>query len=140
MSDNTIVQLRYATLPSLLRVVAVHHWFVVFVPEAGWNRWEVWQEADAGGTSWGHIHRDLMPPDRAVGGGSMRVAKEWRDAEAGAIRAVLEDPVAYPFRCRYRYYPGPNSNTYAAWVLQRAGIAYRLSLRGIGRKYRAHRD
>jgi predicted negative regulator of RcsB-dependent stress response len=36
------VELRYASLPSLLRFVAVHYWFVVY-DQTGCHRWEVWQ-------------------------------------------------------------------------------------------------
>ena len=38
---------------------------------------------------------------------------------------------------RYRYWPGPNSNSYVAWVLERAGIEYALGWRGIGRRWRS---
>jgi hypothetical protein len=34
------VELRYASLPSLLRFVAVHYWFVV-TDESGCHRWEI---------------------------------------------------------------------------------------------------
>jgi hypothetical protein len=33
-------------------------------------------------------------------------------------------------------WPGPNSNTFAAWVLREAGVAEPLDPRGIGRNYR----
>src|SRR5688572_29928584 len=101
--DEPVVQLRYATLPRPLHVLAIHHWFVVYRPEAGaWERWEVWQDANRGGTSWDHVHRDLMAPDRPVGGGPMQVEREWRGEEARRLIEVLEDPLRYPHRDRYR--------------------------------------
>lgn len=128
------VQLRYAPLPSLLRRIAVHHWFVV--QGAGQcTRWEVWQDRDAGGTSWGYLYRDLMHPDRGVGGGPAVVAAEWRGETARAVRAVLEEPPRYPHRERYLAWPGPNSNTYAAWVLEQAGVRHGLDPRAIGKDY-----
>jgi hypothetical protein len=134
--DGPVVQLRCATLPSVLRAVAVHYWFTVYDPRAGrWRRWEVWQEADAGGTSWGHLHRDLMPCDAGVGGGPAMLVREWHGDAARALCDVLADPEAYPDRHRYLAWPGPNSNGYAAWVLRRAGVAMDLDPRGIGKDY-----
>lgn len=129
------VELRYAPLPAPLGVLAVHHWFVV--SEGGIaQRWEVWQRRAAGGTHWDHLHRDLMHPDRGVGGGPMVRLARWEGEAARALTAVLREPERYPFRERYRYWPGPNSNTYAAWVLREAGIAASLHWRGLGARYR----
>lgn len=133
------VELRYAGLP-YIGFLAVHYWFVV---EDGGerHRWEVWQTPDAGGASVGHLHRDLKPPEANVGGGwPSRVAAEWRGEEARRIAAVLERCAHdYPFCRRYRPWPGPNSNTFVAWVLEQAGIAVRLGWRGIGRGFRRKR-
>ena len=35
----------------------------------------------------------------------------------------------------YRIWPGPNSNTFAAWVLRRAGIRHALSPLALGKRY-----
>ena len=115
-----LVQLRYATLPFPLGLLAVHYWFVVFEPDGRCHRWEVWQEADAGGSSVGHVHCDLKGPDDGVGGGPAQVAAEWRGDEALSIRKVLEAVQTYPYCRRYLAWPGPNSNTFAAWVLRRS--------------------
>jgi hypothetical protein len=134
--DEPVVQLRFATLPSVCGALAVHCWFVLFDPDSrNWHRWEVWQNRGAGGTSWGHLHRDLMHPDRGVGGGACFVAAEWRGEEARSLTRVLADPESYPFRETYRYWPGPNSNTYAAWVLRQAGIFCCLDPRAIGKDF-----
>jgi hypothetical protein len=129
------VELRFATLPSVLRAIAIHHWFVVFDPERPAERWEVWQTASAGGKSWGHVHRNLMHPDRPVGGGPTCLVCTWTGDDAARIRAVLQRPEDYPHYDRYRYWPGPNSNTYAAWVLHEAGITHRFDLRAHGCRY-----
>lgn len=131
-----MVQLRYASLPYFFGVLADHYWFVVFDGRSGdCHRWEVWQTRNAGGQSIGHVHCDLKHPDAGVGGGPSRIAAEWRGVEASALRAVLERPEAYPHCQRYRYWPGPNSNTFAAWVLREAGIEFRLHRRAIGRNF-----
>jgi hypothetical protein len=129
------VQLRYASLPSVLGLIASHYWFVVLDGDEA-HRWEVWQTKDAGGRSIGHVHCDLKAPDAGVGGGPARIAAEWTGAEALSRKKVLEEAHVYPFCHRYRYWPGPNSNTFAAWVLRQAGIQHPLARRAIGRNYR----
>jgi hypothetical protein len=128
------VELRYASLPSLLRFIAVHYWFVVF-DENGCHRWEIWQTKNAGGRSVGHLHCDLKPPDAGVGGGPTRIAAKWTGEDAERLKRVLESAASYPFCHKYWYWPGPNSNTFAAWVLRKAGIPYRLGPMALGKRY-----
>lgn len=130
------VELRCAALPSLLGLIASHYWFVVFDGDEI-HRWEVWQTQNAGGRSIGHVHCDLKPPDAGVGGGPARLAAAWSGAEAARLKQVLERAAStYPFCHRYFYWPGPNSNTFAAWVLREAGVGHALPPRAIGRGYR----
>ena len=130
-----VVELRCAPLP-FLGFLADHYWFVVLDEGSGTcHRWEVWQSKNAGGRSIGHVHCDLKEPDAGVGGGPSRVVTRWRGAPAVALRRVLERPDDYPHCHRYHYWPGPNSNTFAAWVLRTAGIEYELDRRAIGRDY-----
>ena len=83
------------------------------------------------------MHRDLKAPDAGVGGGPSRVAARWDGEVARRIAEVLQKAQSYPHCERYRMWPGPNSNTFAAWVLREAGVAATLDPRGIGRNYRA---
>lgn len=129
------VELRFAPLP-YIGALAVHYWFVV-EDETGRHRWEVWQTKNAGGWCRGHVHRDLKRPDDGVGGGPSRVEKEWTGDEARRIARVLAHVDDYPWCERYRYWPGPNSNTFAAWVLRQAGIAWKLNRKAIGAGYLA---
>lgn len=132
------VELRYAPLP-YIGAIAVHYWFVVYDDAGGCHRWEVWQTANAGGTSYGHVHCDLKAPQADVGGGPTQLAAEWQGAEAERIAAMLKEAPSYPWCGKYRYWPGPNSNSFVAWVLERAGIPYALHWRGVGRRWRARR-
>jgi hypothetical protein len=135
MPDEVVVQLRCSTVPPF-ELLGVHYWFAVFEPETGrWHRWEVWQQADAGGTSWGHVHKDVMNVDANVGGGPMLVRGEWHGAQARALAQAIARSPEYPDRGRYLAWPGPNSNTYISWVLRRAGVAADLEPRGIGKDY-----
>jgi hypothetical protein len=130
------VQLRCASLPFGLGLVADHYWFVVFEPDGGCHRWEVWQRANAGGRSIGHVHCDLKHPDAGVGGGRARTIAEWRGEPAEKLRAVLARASDYPHCARYLVWPGPNSNTFIAWVLKQAGIEHSLPWRAVGKGYR----
>ena len=129
-----IVELRYAPLP-LIGAIAVHFWFVVRDDAGGYSRWEVWQTPDAGGTSIGHVHRDLKGPDEGVGGGAPRLAARWEGSTARRIFQVLSSIERYPHCRAYRYWPGPNSNTFAAWVLREAGIDYAFPWKAFGARF-----
>jgi hypothetical protein len=130
------VELRCATVP-FIGAIAEHYWFVVFDSRTGdCERWEVWQTKDAGGRSFGHVHCNLKEPGAGVGGGPARISAEWRGEEAAKIQAVLnktED--LYPHRDRYLPWPGPNSNTFVAWVLREAGIAFALPWKALGKDF-----
>jgi hypothetical protein len=131
-----IVQLHRAPLP-LIGFAAVHYWFVVIDPSCKRpQRWEVWQTANAGGISTGHVHCDLKAPEDGVGGGPSRLIDEWRGAHAEALVSVLREPRRYPHHGRYVLWPGPNSNTYVAWVLKQAGIRRALCWRAHGARFR----
>ena len=129
-----VVELRYAPLP-FIGALAVHCWFVVRDGAGGCSRWEVWQTADAGGTSIGHVHRDLKGPDEGVGGGPAQTVARWQGPPAERIFQVLKGIEAYPWCRRYRYWPGPNSNTFAAWVLREAGIEYAFHWKAFGSRF-----
>jgi hypothetical protein len=134
--DELVVQLRCSTVPDPLRLLVVHYWFAVFDPETGHpHRWEVWQQAGAGGTSWGHVYKDLMDVDADTGGGPTQIRAEWHGPEARALAQALVGSPVYPDREQYCAWPGPNSNTYVAWVLRRAGVWADLEPRGIGKDY-----
>jgi hypothetical protein len=61
---------------------------------------------------------------------------EWRGDEAARIDAVLRGAARYPYCGRYRMWPGPNSNSFVAWVLAQAGVEWSLGWRAIGRGFR----
>jgi hypothetical protein len=124
-----VVQLRCAKIPWLS---AVHCWFAEFDTENGtWHRWEVWQTAGP----FGHIRKNFMAADSDVGDGPSWALAEWRGPEAERLHAVLYAPEKYPYPWTYRYWPGPNSNTYVAWVLEQAEVPYKLPFGAIGKDY-----
>ncbi len=139
--DNSgmVVQLKYASLPAPLGAIAVHYWLTVLDAGTGrCERWEVWQSKDAGGTSVGHLHCNLKGPDEGVGGGRAKVHAEWHGEQASRIHSILrETGKTYPHCHAYLPWPGPNSNTFVAWVLEKAGIDFTLHWKALGQGYRS---
>ena len=130
---SRIVQVRCAKIPW---TCAVHCWFADYEPSGHrWHRWEVWQTAGGGEGDWGHVRRDLMPPRAGVGAGESWSLAEFAGEEANRIHAVLAAPLDYPYRDPYQYWPGPNSNTYVAWILRKSGVKCDLPMGAIGKDY-----
>jgi hypothetical protein len=131
---KTIVQLRAAKIP-IIGLIALHYWYVV-IRENQQERWEIWQKPSLSRDSWGHLHKNLMPADSGVGNGGSWLATSWTGQLAAQFGEIIENsPETYPYNHCYRYFPGPNSNTYVQWVLNQADSSYRLSVRGIGKHY-----
>lgn len=138
IAQSPIVELRAAKIPGI-GWLAIHYWYAV-IQDHQRTRWEVWQTPSLAHESWGHLHKNLLPLDAGVGNGVSWVAAQWTGDLAQTLIQVLEDsPITYPHQHTYRYFPGPNSNTYAQWVLDRANNPFRLSWKGIGRNYGQNR-
>lgn len=130
-----LVQLRAAKIPGIIGLIAVHYWLVI-VKKSQCDRWEVWQKANCGKLSWGHLHKNLMVYNQGVGNGDSWVEYEWEGEKADRLIEIIENsPYTYPFNYKYRYFPGPNSNTYVQWILKEAKTDYRLGKLGIGKGY-----
>jgi hypothetical protein len=133
-SNVSKVQLRSAKIPGL-GLIADHYWFVIFKADKI-DRWEVWQQINAGEVSWGHIHKNLMHYEAGVGNGASRLEHEWHDIEATRlIESIERTPKLYPFQKIYHYWPGPNSNTYIQRILNAAKLDYMLGPTAIGKDY-----
>jgi len=131
---NPVVELRAAKIP-VIGWLAVHYWYVTYTRETA-HRWEVWQRRDLKPDSWGHLHKNLMAPQAGVGNGSSWLERQWNGAEALALTQIIEaSPDLYPHTHCYRYWPGPNSNTYVQWVLRQAQVDHVLSWKGLGKGY-----
>ena len=134
-NGGPVVQLRAARIP-YVRNLAVHCWLIAYDPdEQRWHRWEVWQTAGTGTGYWGHLRRDKSGPPSGVGAGGSWALAEWHGREARQLTAVLNQPENYPYCHEYRYVPGPNSNTYVAWVLDQAGMDLNLPFAAVGAGY-----
>ena len=133
-SMETIVQLRAAKIP-FIGFIALHYWYVVIKGNQG-DRWEIWQKPSLSPTSWGHLHQNLMSPLSGVGNGASWLETSWTGELGSQFAQIIENsPIIYPHNHCYRYFPGPNSNTYVQWVLNQANCDYRLSRKAIGKHY-----
>ena len=132
------VELRAAKLPGLPGVIADHYWFLVLRDALGSNdqicdRWEIWQRSKQNDDCWGHLHRNLLAPCQGVGNGPSRLIQDWLGDEALFLASKIESsPFTYPFIQKYRYWPGPNSNTFAQWIVKDQMV---LDVRAIGKGF-----
>jgi len=81
------------------------------------------------------IYQDL--PDRYWFGSRPELLLDRRGAEVdGLIEQVDAAARRYPWAREYRLFPGPNSNTFPAWIgLQVPALGLELPLRAIGSGY-----
>ncbi len=130
-STDAVARLYGATIPGI-EAIAIHPWFAIRAAGARtFTRWEVWQ--DAGGP-YGHVRKNLMSASSHVGGGPSFVLAQLRGAAAEPIVEFVETQSPdYPCRNRYVLFPGPNSNSYAQWVLEETGWDVTLPPTAIGK-------
>ena len=76
-------------------------------------------------------------PDRRWFGSEPKVLVDIRGEEAQALLASIDAAArAYPYAGEYRAFPGPNSNTFTAWVAaQVPALGLRLPMRAVGKNY-----
>ena len=68
--------------------------------------------------------------------GPARLQARWDGEVASRIKAVLETAAEkYPHCHAYFPWPGPNSNTFVAWVLREAGLPVDLAWKALGKDY-----
>lgn len=82
-----------------------------------------------------NARRDV--PDRAWYGAAPRLIAELRgDAAEAVIPDLLQAVEDYPFSDRYVAWPGPNSNTFVAWVIRETpGLEVALPSHAVGKDY-----
>ncbi len=127
---------------------AVHPW-VLTVNHDKVDRWEVWQKIDPlSKTNFGHVYHNYFSPLSGVrrsyitrecyspviiGG----VSGDEDSLAAEIVKFVNTNAPRYQYTDKYRYYPGPNSNTFIQWVLdQFPDVGIQLPSNALGKKYR----
>ncbi|MGE0846992.1 MAG: DUF3750 domain-containing protein [Flavobacteriaceae bacterium] len=114
-------------------IVAVHSW-IVLKPSGDrpYERYEV--------VGWGSpVRRDARPPDGRWYSNEPQLLGMVAGAAAGPLVARVKRVIAaYPYSAQgsYRIWPGPNSNSFVAWVLDRVPeIGVALPPTAIGKDY-----
>jgi len=147
-SDELFHVLLFTTpLPFPLNLVASHPWFVT-IEQRKMKRWEVWQHAGRCETSWGHLHLNLFKPEQGMrifyfSKGKRRSGKliasvsgEKGSLAASMVNFIETESANYSAAKRYRFFPGPNSNTYVQWVINHFPEAgFRLPISCVGKSH-----
>jgi hypothetical protein len=135
-TPEAVVQVYAARAWSWRAVFGVHTW--VAVKPAGASRWRVYEAL--GWRAWRGepiVAVSHRPPDARWYGNRPWLLVDLRGDGVDAVIAQVEAAAArYPFANRYRLWPGPNSNTFTAFV-GREVPALRLDLppTAIGKDY-----
>ncbi|HUQ02587.1 MAG TPA: DUF3750 domain-containing protein [Kofleriaceae bacterium] len=129
MPDNretTVALLTGGLLPPM-NDIARHPWFAV--RRAGETEWKVYEVPDLGHESDPfRSHHPYVDP---------MLHKVWRGAEAERAATCLErEAEPWMRRNKYRFYPGPNSNTFGAAMLRACKLGASLPATAIGKDWR----
>ncbi len=127
-----VVQVYGARAWSWRGYFAVHTWIATKAAGAdqyqvheviGWRRYVVSSRAG--------------DPDRHWYGARPELYADIRGAEAEALIPTIEQAVqSYPYATEYEAWPGPNSNTFTAWVIREVpGLDVALPSNAIGKDY-----
>lgn len=134
--DGAVVAAYRAKVWGVRGLVADHTWIATKEAGApsytvyeviGWRRYQ--------DLSVVRVSEDL--PDRRWFGAEPIPLVDIRGPEAGGLITKIKDAVArYPYPNSYRAYPGPNSNTFTAWIAREVPeLGLELPFRAIGKNY-----
>ena len=137
-TPEAVVQVYAARTFGWRGMIAVHTWISVKPERARqYTTYEVIGWYAFGGARALQVHSN--GPDRYWFGARPEVLAELRgDKATAAIEAIGKAVAAYPYADSYRTWPGPNSNTFTAFVLRRVpALAADLPPTAVGKDYLA---
>lgn len=130
--EPAVVQIYGARAWSWRGYFAVHTW--IATKETGADQYRVHEV-----TGWRHYVVSSRPgePDRHWYGARPELYADIRGDEAEALIPAIEQAVqSYPYVTEYEAWPGPNSNTFTAWVIREVpGLDVALPSNAIGKDY-----
>jgi len=142
MSREAVLQIYGAPTWGWRGWFAIHTWIAAKPANAGsYTVYEVIGWRQYRGLPAMRIEKDL--PDRYWYGERPRLLKDFRGESAGKlIEAVDHAAKSYPWPDTYKAFPGPNSNTFTAWIAKQVpGLGLDLPFTAIGSGYAAkHED
>lgn len=125
-NDQATIVLVTGGLPHPMDQIARHPWFAT--RRAGEEHWELWEVGGGGETGNPFVHPPYLHPV---------LHGVWRGAAAERGIACLErEAPAWKAELRYRFYPGPNSNTFGDVMLRRCGLTASLPATAVGKDWR----
>ncbi|MDX1598956.1 MAG: DUF3750 domain-containing protein [Marinobacter sp.] len=131
-TEEAIIQVYGARAWSWRGYFAVHTW--ISTKEAGADHYRVHEV-----TGWRRYVVNTGPgdPDRHWYGARPTLYADIRGEEAEQLIPTIYEAVAsYPFPEEYEAWPGPNSNTFVAWVIREVpGLEVALPNHAIGKDY-----
>lgn len=139
--------------------LALHPFFLCYDHDTNcWEQWEIWAGSQFGyyldRSEKSRRYSDGRPNEK-VGARHLQVGcvrnwapvtyvdesltehlmHEWRGDDARRLIEVMRRPETFPDHYRYLIWPGPNSNGYARWVLEEAGVGLDLHPMMIGKDW-----
>lgn len=132
VTPEAVVQIYAARAYSWRGAFAVHTWIATKAAGASdYRRYQVlsWRRPTVV-SQWGQ-------PDRSWYGNPPNLLADYRGASAAKLIPRIEAAVArYPAPDRYRAWPGPNSNTFIAWIVREVpGLEVALPPHALGKDY-----
>ena len=136
--QEAVVQVYRAPLWGLRGLVADHTWISTKKNGASsYTVYEVigWRKMSSRHNSVLRIEKDL--PDRFWYGNEPRVLADFRGRQAEKlIHKIHTAALEYPYKKDYSMAPGPNSNTFTAWIACKVPeLQLKLSHRAVGKGY-----
>ncbi|MBI1778017.1 MAG: DUF3750 domain-containing protein [Proteobacteria bacterium] len=116
LTQEPVIQFYAARTWGWRGVFGVHTW-VVFKPQgaARYTRYDVVGWGVAGGAP--AVRESARPPDGYWAGNRPELLVDCRGELAGELIDRLREAISsYPFTNEYRLWPGPNSNTFTAYI------------------------
>lgn len=134
--EEAVVQVYAAPAVSWRGLVAVHTWIVVKPTGAPrYTRYEVVGFGVASGAP--AVRVDRTGPDNYWFGARPRIVLDRRGADVDAMIDKIRTAIAtYPYPHEYRPWPGPNSNTFTAYIgRQVPELALNLPSNAVGKDF-----
>lgn len=140
-SSEAVVQAYAASVWGWRGFFADHTW--VAAKPAGAEHYTVYEVIGwrvRRGGSGVRIARDI--PDRRWFGAEPRILADLRGEIADRVAAEIDAAARrYPYSNEYRAFPGPNSNTFTAWLAREVPeLGLELPMRAVGRSYPLERE
>jgi hypothetical protein len=141
------------------RGIALHPYFLIYDQSSNtWEQWEIWAGHQYGNyinkstktrrysddrktETAESMHRQLgcvrnwSPITYVDESSNEYLLKEWSGGEARDLIEVMRRPETFPEHSTYVLWPGPNSNGYARWVLEQAGVGADLHPMMVGKDW-----